>query len=114
MEEKRRSKRMDINVRISLRAIDADDDQRKTYEVDVINISRGGIAFKCEEELCINGFYDTQINIWTKEKIDTVIQVLRKNGDQSYGGKFVGMAAADQFKIEVYELFNHSGDNKVK
>lgn len=114
MEEKRRSRRMDINVRISLRAIDADEDERKIYEVDVINISKGGMAFKCEEELCINGFYDTQINIWTKERINTVVQVLRKNNDHSYGGKFVGMSAADQFKIEVYELFKYSGKDAGK
>lgn len=108
MEEKRRSKRMDIDVRISLRAIDADDDDdSKTYDVDVINISKGGIAFKCDDDICVNGFYDTQITIWTKEKINAVIHVLRKSGDNSYGGKFVGMSASDLFKIEVYELFNY-------
>ena len=109
MEEKRRSKRMDIDVQINLKSIDADEEDAKTYEVDVINISRGGIAFKCKEELEIDGFYDTQITIWTKEKINTVIQVLRRNKDDSYGGKFVGMSASDQFKIEVYELFTFHG-----
>lgn len=109
MEEKRRSKRMDIDVRINLKSIDVDEEDGKIYEVDVINISRGGIAFKCKEELEIDGFYDTQITIWTKEKINTVIQVLRRNKDGSYGGKFVGMSAADQFKIEVYELFTIHG-----
>ena len=114
MEEKRRSKRMDIDVQINLKSIDADEEDSKTYEVDVINISRGGIAFKCKEELEIDGFYDTQITIWTKEKINTVIQVLRRNKDNSYGGKFVGMSASDQFKIEVYELFTFQGKKEER
>ncbi len=113
MEEKRRSKRMDINVRISLRAIDADEDDDKTYQVDVINISKGGMAFRCDEEITVNGFYDAQITLWTKEKIGAVIQVLRKNGDNSYGGKFVGVSTSDLFKIEVYELF-HYPDEEIK
>lgn len=111
MEEKRRSKRMSINVKISLKAIEGNGVAGKIYEVEVINISRGGIAFKCDEELVINGFYDTQITIWTQERINTVIKVLHKDRDV-YGGKFVGMAAADQFKIEVYELFNYSGEGQ--
>ena len=97
MEEKRRSKRMDIDVRINLKSIDVDEEDGKIYEVDVVNISRGGIAFKCKEELEIDGFYDTQITIWTKEKINTVIQVLRRNKDDSYGGEVFGMSAAEQF-----------------
>ncbi|MBO5279028.1 MAG: PilZ domain-containing protein [Lachnospiraceae bacterium] len=113
MEEKRRSKRMDIDVKISLRAIEGDGTAGRSYEVEVMNISRGGMAFKCLEELSIKGFYDTQITIWTKERINTVIQVLHKDGDV-YGGKFVGMAAPDQFKIEVYELFNYPGEEQNK
>ena len=111
MEEKRRSKRMDIDVTISLKAIENGDNSGKTYDVEVMNISKGGMAFKCDEELVIHGFYDTQITIWTKEKINTVIEVLHKD-EESYGAKFVGMPAADQFKIEVYELFNYPGEEQ--
>lgn len=111
MEEKRRSKRINIDVKISLRAIEGDGTAGKSYEVDVVNISRGGMAFRCPEELSINGFYDTQLTIWTKERINTVIQILHQDGDV-YGGKFVGMAAADQFKIEVYELFNYPDEEQ--
>lgn len=108
MEEKRRSKRMELKVQISLRAIDADDDDdSRTYDVELVNISKGGMAFKCEEDICINGFYDAQITLWTKEKISAVVQVLRKNRDGAYGGKFVGISSADLFKIEVYEMFNY-------
>lgn len=106
MEEKRRSKRMDIDVQIKLKSISGEKKTGNSHTVEVTNISKGGIAFTCQEELCLNGFYDTEVTIWTKEKIHTVIQVLRKEGN-SYGGKFVGMNAPDQFKIEVYELFNY-------
>lgn len=112
MEEKRRSMRMDIDVKITLKEIDCKESPGKAHEVELINISKGGMAFKCKEELALKGFYDAQIKIWTKEKIHTVIQVVRKVDDNTYGGKFVGMSATDQFKIEVYELFNYSEEGK--
>lgn len=111
MEEKRRSVRMDIDVTICLKAIEDNGKFEKTYDVEVINISRGGMAFKCKEELVVHGFYDTQITIWTKERLSTVIEILHED-DGVYGAKFVGMSASDQFKIEVYELFNYSGEQK--
>lgn len=112
MEEKRRSVRMDLDVRITLREIDSEDNPGKDYEVKIINLSKGGMAFKCQDKLVLKGFYDAQIKIWTKEKIHAVIQIVRKMDDDVYGGKFVGMSATDQFKIEVYELFNYQDEEK--
>lgn len=109
MEEKRRSIRMDIDVQIQLKAVNSDETMGKVYNVDVINISRGGIAFRCKDELCIDGFYDTQITIWTKETIHALIQIVRKSGKDEYGCKFASILPTDQFKIEVYELFNYYG-----
>lgn len=107
MEEKRRSIRMDIDVQIQLKAVNSDETMGKIYNVDVINISRGGMAFRCKDELCVDGFYDTQITIWTKETIHALIRIVRKADNGEYGCKFASILPTDLFKIEVYELFNY-------
>ena len=99
---------MDIDAVIRLKEIESGGSSGRVYDVEVINVSKGGMAFRCQEELVMHGFYDTQITIWTKERLNTVIEILHKD-DGAYGAKFVGLSASDQFKIEVYELFNYPG-----
>lgn len=112
MEEKRKSKRMDIDVHIQLKAIEGSNATKgQEYEVDVINVSRGGIGFRCSETLAVGDYYDIQIVIWTKERIDGVIKIIRYN-DGVYGGQFIGLSPADSMKIEIYELFNYPDDIK--
>lgn len=109
-KEKRRSRRMDISVSIRLKPIEPDGEERD-YFVDVINVSRGGMAFKSAEELTIDNYYDTQIIIWTKERIETVVRIVRRDGD-TYGSEFVGLSSADEMKINIYEMFNYSDEEK--
>ncbi len=112
MEEKRSSKRMNIDVSIQLKPIDGIHVDSKAYEVEVQNISRGGMAFYCKEPLMLNGFYDAHIVIWTKEKIDAVIQVVRKQDNNVYGCHFISMSTVDNAKIEIYELFNYPEEGR--
>jgi len=109
-KEKRRARRMDISVSIRLKPIESDGEVNDFF-VDVINISRSGMAFKSTEELKPDNYYDTQITIWTKERIETVVRIVRKEGD-TYGGEFVGLSSADEMKINIYEMFNYSEDNE--
>lgn len=113
MREKRHAKRMDLEVKLTLRSIGEKTTENKSYDVEVINISKGGMAFKCEKDLQIGGFYDIRVIIWTKEKVDAVIRIVRKDED-IYGAEFVGLNPNDQFRIEVYELFNYSDEASNK
>lgn len=110
MEEKRHSRRMDLDVHIKIKTIEKDGNN-KNYDVDVVNLSKGGMAFTCQQSLAIGGFYDVQIVTWMKEKIDTVIKVIRLN-DGVYGGTFVGLPPSDAMKIEIYEMFNFPGEKQ--
>jgi len=103
MTEKRRAKRMDISVSIKLRDLDGD---KRYYDVDVYNISRTGLAFRSEHELIVDKCYDSKVIIWTKERIDTVVRIVRRTGDE-YGAEFVGITSADEMKIDIYEQFNY-------
>ncbi len=114
--EKRAAKRMDINVRIKLSELYDPENKEleKGLDVKVVNVSRFGMAFISEEDLNLESYYDTEITIWTKDKIDTIIEIVRKESLEDnqflYGCKFIGMVSSDILKIQIYEMFNEKED----
>lgn len=111
MEEKRKYKRLDLDVTIQLERLDEDDITTLKYvHVDVKNLSRGGIGFCCSQKLDVGTYYDTSIQIWTKEVIDAVIEIVRREGDEEegyrYGAVFIGMMEIDGLKIDIYQMFS--------
>lgn len=110
MEEKRKHKRLDIDVSVELERLDEDGVTTLKYvHVDVTDISRSGLGFKARKELEIGSYYDTKIQIWTKEVVDAVIEIVRREnaGDGfRYGCRFIGMSDTDALKIDIYQIFN--------
>lgn len=110
MEERRRSKRLELDVSLELERLDRDGITTLKYvHVDINDLSRSGIGFNAEQELEIGSFYNTKLEIWTKEIIDTIVKVVRKNKTEkgfNYGGTFVGMTDTDALKIEIYQMFD--------
>jgi D-mannonate dehydratase len=81
----------------------------KYIHVDVTDLSRTGIGFKSQQMLETGTYYDAKIQIWTKEVIDIVIEIVRrvdKDGGYQYGGIFIGMTETDALKIDIYQIFN--------
>ncbi len=73
MEEKRKNKRLDLDVNVQLERLDEDGvTTLKFVHVDVTDISKSGIGFDCKKKLEINSYYDAKIQIWTKEVVDAV------------------------------------------
>ncbi len=112
MEEKRKNKRLDIDVKVEIERIDeANITTVKYMEVEVTNISKTGLAFRVPNvEFEVGACFDARIQIWTKETIDTIFKVVRvnklENDVYEYGCIFVGMTDTDALKIEIYQLFN--------
>ena len=111
MEEKRKHKRLEIDVNVELERLDQDGVTTLKYiHVDVSDISRSGMAFITNKELEIGSYFDTKIQIWTKEIVEAVIEVVRKSdigdGKYKYGCTFVGMTDTDALKIDIYQIFN--------
>lgn len=110
MEEKRKHKRLEIDVNVQLERLDEEGvTTLKFVHVDVTDISRSGIGFKSQQALDINTYYDAKIQIWTKEVVDAVIEIVRreeKDGAYNYGGIFIGMTETDSLKIDIYQIFN--------
>lgn len=110
MEEKRRHKRLDLEVAVQLEKLD--EDGGTTYKfipVSVTDISRSGLGFKSAKELELGTYYDTKIQIWTKEIVDAVIEIVRRDATDAgykYGCAFIGMSDTDALKIDIYQIFN--------
>ena len=73
------------------------------------DISRSGIGFSSKKKLEIGTYYDTKIQIWTKEVVDAVIEIVRCEeiaDGYKYGCEFIGMSDTDALKIDIYQIFN--------
>lgn len=113
MNEKRRHKRLELNVDVELERLDQDGVTTLKYiHVDVKDISRSGMGFLANKELKVGSYFDTKVQIWTKEVVNSVIQIVRKedldDGRFKYGCVFVGMTDIDALKIDIYQIFNEA------
>lgn len=110
MEEKRKHKRLDLNVSVEMERLNEDGIAMRNFvDVDVTDISRSGMGFKSGKELEIGTYYDTRIQIWTREIVDAVLEVVREEQHEDgykYGGEFIGMSDTDALKIDIYQIFN--------
>ena len=109
-EERRRSRRLDLNVTIQLERLDEKDITTIKYvRADVFDMSKDGMGFNASQKLEVGTFYDTKIQIWTKEVMEIVIEIVRsrqlEDGRYSYGCRFIGMTETEALKIEIYQLF---------
>lgn len=113
MHEKRKSKRLDIDVTIKLNPVknikNVQDLNKESMDVILVNVSRDGLAFKSVEELKLNTYYDVNIILWTKETFESVIEIVRMENIDNlpktvYGCRFIGIRPADQLKIQIYEI----------
>ena len=120
MEEKRKDRRLDLDVTLELSRIDGDDGVTtiKLVHVEVTDLSRSGIGFKTKQELKPGSFYDTKLQIWTKDIIEAIIKIVRctkeEDGYYHYGATFVGMIDKDALKIDVYRMFFENEESKNK
>ena len=111
MEEKRKHKRLELDVTVELERLDEDGVTTLRYShVEVVDISRTGIGFKAGQRLEVGSHYNTKIQIWTKEVVDAVIEIVRRDalpeGGYKYGCRFIGMTDTDALKIDIYQIFN--------
>ena len=106
MEEKRKSKRFVLEASIAMERIDGA--KKKNVPISVLDASKTGVGFSCNEILEMNSVYKMRLKIWTGDVIDTLVNIVRfdnSGSDYVYGGVFIGMPESDTSKISIYELF---------
>ncbi len=103
---RRKFKRHTLSVKLFMTRVD--DDTGLGIPVEVLDISRAGVGFICEQELTNGAIYRANIKIWTGDVIPAFINVVRVSheiGGNIYGGVFIGMPESDSCRIEVYETY---------
>ena len=116
MEEKRNSRRLDLDVTVELERIDDNKGitTLKLIHVEITDLSKSGIGFTSKAKLELGSYYNTKLQIWTKETIEAVIEIVRseeKEDGYHYGAKFVGMIESDALKIDIYQIFYEYNEN---
>jgi len=117
MDEKRNSRRLDLDVTVELERINDKEEGITTLKfvhVEITDLSKSGIGFVSNAKLETGSFYNTKLQIWTKEVIEAIIEVVRceeKDGKYHYGAKFIGMVEADELKIDIYQIFYEYNEN---
>lgn len=110
MEEKRKSRRHEIDMVIKLRRLNGGplEENSKPETVELRDLSKRGLGFFSRKELEVGSFYDAKITLWTMESMEAMFEIVRcqpvENG-YMYGGMFVALPETDAFRIEVYEMF---------
>ena len=116
MDEKRNSRRLDLDVTVELERIDDSSGVTtlKLVHVDITDLSKSGIGFMANPKLEVGSYYNTKLQIWTKETIEAVIEIVRceeKENGYHYGAKFIGMIESDSLKIDIYQIFYEYNEN---
>ncbi len=105
MEEKRRSKRLELSGELILTQLGPTSEPEKA-DIEITDCSRDGLGFSTDAQLTIGNNYEANLTLWTKEVLHVFVQIVRaaKIDDRfHYGGIFIGMPDADKMRIEVYE-----------
>lgn len=108
MEEKRKNKRIILDANLAMNRIDSN--KHDLVPIQVVDVSKSGIGFECSRDLEMNSVYEIELVLWTKEKINTFISIIRcdsRNNKKIYGATFVGLTEADSCKIDIYDMFNN-------
>lgn len=104
MEERRKSKRLELNSKLVIRRLDNEDG--KEIGIEVYDLSKTGVGFHCDTPLLIGSVYEGYLTIWTKEVLHAFVQIVRseKEGEHyNYGAVFVGMPETESGRISTYQ-----------
>lgn len=109
MDERRKSKRTELQSKLIIKRLDSDEQKEAT--IDIIDVSKSGVGFTCKEALNIGTVYESYLTIWTQEVLHAFLQIVRieLQGDEySYGAIFIGMPEMDASRIEVYQTVSEN------
>ncbi|MDE6601971.1 MAG: PilZ domain-containing protein [Lachnospiraceae bacterium] len=105
MEERRKSKRLELSSKLLIKRLDSEDGSREV-DIDVMDVSKTGVGFLCGEALEIGAVYEAALTIWTKEVVHAFLEIVRieRTGENqfSYGAIFIGMSEIEASRIATY------------
>ena len=106
-DERRKNKRTSMPATLVIKQMGGQ--SNKEVSINIVDVSKTGIGFTCDELLMIGEIYESFLTIWTKEVIHTFLQIVRvelKGEGFFYGAIFIGMSEMDSSRIAVYQTVN--------
>lgn len=107
MVEKRKHKRVVIQTTISaLEISEVSAKKAQPFDIDIFDISVGGIGFHSDRLLPLNSFYNADVRLLNGESFECIIKIVRGFGSRTYtyGSEFISLSPADAYRIELYIL----------
>lgn len=115
MEEKRRSKRLDVNLSLKISNLFRQDNvliENIDAPIMVTNISKLGIGFETDAVLPVGYYFNAKITLGSEDSVlYTVVQIVHTENHHNtmyYGCEFIGLAPVLDF---VFENFNPGWDD---
>jgi len=111
MEERRKNRRTELDSRLVIKKLGGDNQESREVSINIVDVSKTGIGFECEESLQIGEVYESYLQIWTKEIIHAFLEIVRiemKASVYVYGAIFIGMPEMDSARIETYQTVHEN------
>ena len=111
MQEKRRSKRLPIQLELVVSKLfkqEASATVEINKPINVVDVSKLGIGFVTSNDFPLNYYFNAKLELGSPENsLYCVVQIIRKqpreDGNISYGCEFVGMAPVLGIILDEYE-----------
>lgn len=110
MQEKRRSERLKVDLRLEISSLFKQDNVRVDSidaPIEVENISKQGIGFHSKSKLPIDFYFNAKIQLGGEDSIlYTVVKIIRIEAAEEeylYGASFVGMPSVLDYIFEEYQ-----------
>lgn len=110
MQEKRRSERLKVNLKLEISSLFKQDNVRVDNidaPIEVDNISKLGIGFRSKSKLPLDYYFNAKILLGSDDSIlYTVVKIIRievKGEDYEYGAQFVGMPSVLDYIFDEYQ-----------
>ncbi|MCI8373829.1 MAG: PilZ domain-containing protein [Lachnospiraceae bacterium] len=108
MQEKRNSRRMSLSARLLIKNMHDNSEKGEEVEIEVLDVSKTGVGFRCNTPLEIGAVYEALLKIWNDDVIHAFLKVVRieQTKDDKYmcGTIFIGLPEMNAARIEVYEM----------
>jgi hypothetical protein len=111
MQERRRAKRLPTTLSLEILNLYKQDNvlvSNLHAPIEVINISKTGIGFRCESVLPIGYYFNANINLGNEDTtLHSVVKIVRSQPAEGkmtiYGCEFVGMADILDYIFDEYD-----------
>jgi hypothetical protein len=108
MDERRKNKRLPLRLELNISSLFKQDHlgiANIDENIEVVDISKSGVGFKCKDELPMDYYFDAKIELTEEKFFYGVLKIVRveKQGDSySVGAEFVGLAEILSKTIDEY------------